>query len=123
MPWAVTIDTLGKLDVLEEKPDLRKMQDVVGGYIEAVRMSDTYYGSIMWLNEEGKLKGLEPNVIATMMVSDIIAPDYIVGNVLITGDEDKEGEIMQLTDEQMTVLMVMFIGAHDYIKKKYTENH
>ena len=41
---------------------LEELQNVVGGYIEIL---DLHNGQIMVVNEEGKLKGLPVNTIAT----------------------------------------------------------
>ena len=60
---------------------LQELQSYVGGYIEAVRLDDD---TVMWVNEEGKLKGLPPNAQATVMAQGRIRPDdHIVGDVLI----------------------------------------
>lgn len=58
-------------------------------------------GVTMWLDEEGKLTGKAPNAIATAMFWDVFGPytDIIVGDVLITGDEDEEGNLLGFTDE------------------------
>ena len=56
---------------------LKMLQDLVGGYIETIRVSDR---AILIMNEEGKLKGLEPNFFFGAI------GDIIVGPVLIVGD-------------------------------------
>jgi len=57
---------------------LKEMQGFVGGYIEMLQLQD---GRIMWCNEEGKLKGLPVNSLATSACKYF---DTIVGDVLIT---------------------------------------
>lgn len=62
---------------------LEELQRYVGGYIEALPMRD---GTIMWLNEEGKLNGLPYNPVADLMAHEgtgIAWSDGIVGNVLV----------------------------------------
>lgn len=55
---------------------------LVGGYLECIRLPD---GRIMWFDEEGKLKGKPPNMVATFMALDVLPiGDVIVGNVVIT---------------------------------------
>ena len=74
---------------------LAEMQRYVGGYIEALQLTD---GTIMWLNEEGKLKGLPYNPVAdriAQMHQAVAFSDQIVGDVLVatraeTGDEEDE---------------------------------
>ena len=76
---------------------LAELQRYVGGYIEAL---DLQNGSIMWLNEEGKLNGLPYNLVADFIAhqhTGIATDDHVVGDVLIattaeTGDDEEEDE-------------------------------
>jgi hypothetical protein len=72
---------------------LEEMQRMVGGHIEALRLGD---GTILWLNEEGKLYGLPFNPIANELAhlgSDIALDDYVVGNaILATAEESGEND-------------------------------
>lgn len=56
---------------------LKEIQEIVGGYIEAVRIPDS--AKTMWVNEDGRNLELLPNLEASN-----IAGRSIVGNVLIT---------------------------------------
>ena len=67
-------------------------QKIVGGYIEVVVLAD---GCSMYVNEEGKLDGLPVNAAATVLVPG----DVIVGNVLIVGPTDDEGDDTDIPDE------------------------
>ena len=62
---------------------LKELKDVVGGWIEVIRLQNEY----MVLNEEGKLCGLPLNITATNIVKNNsnYFNDYIVGNVIICG--------------------------------------
>lgn len=68
-----------------EYPTLEELQKAVDGYIEMVTLND---GRVMIINEEGKLKGLELNPVATEM----FAPGYdvIVGNAIVMKREELE---------------------------------
>ncbi len=67
---------------------LEEMQGIVGGYIETIRLLD---GRVMVLNEEGKLKGLPVNHMATSVAgASIFTHDVLVGDVLVC--ESKEIE-------------------------------
>lgn len=74
---------------------LEEMQTFVGGYIEALELND---GTVMYLNEEGKLNELPYNLVADQIahqLTGIAWTDGIVGDVLIatraeTGDEEDE---------------------------------
>lgn len=74
------------------------LQEVVGGYIEPVWLKD---GRVMFVNEEGRLKGLPVNEMATMIALTQgvhFAPnDLIVGPAIIVtreeaGETDKPEE-------------------------------
>jgi len=54
---------------------LEEMQSIVGGYIEVLYLSD---GRLMVVNEEGLLRKLPFNPIATTMASRIIVGDVLV---------------------------------------------
>lgn len=60
---------------------LKEMQGYVGGYIEYA--CGTEDGHAMFVNEEGKLRGLEINVAATMIFHALRGPcDVIVGDAI-----------------------------------------
>lgn len=63
---------------------LEELQHFVGGYIEALDLGN---GSVMFLNEEGKLNELPYNLVADEIAhqrTGIAWSDGIVGDVLIT---------------------------------------
>lgn len=75
---------------------LTDMQQAVGGYIEAIRWPDRP-NVIAYCDEEGQIKGLEPNMFATVLLIPTVhrsTMGIIVGPVLITrvdpatGDQD-----------------------------------
>lgn len=114
MEKAVVIQTDGIKSVVEfevgNSYDL--ISNAVGGWIECVGLSK----ADMWCNEEGKLEGLPQNPIATSLFhNEFGARDVIVGNVIITGGVDENGDTLGLTDEQVKMFMeydreVHFIG-------------
>lgn len=82
------------------------LRDAVEGYIECVHLSSL--GVDMWLNEEGKLIGLEPNALATyLFLREFNTLDVIMGNVIFTGGADEEGETLGLTEEQLQKLLAI----------------
>lgn len=83
-----------------EKLELADMQELVGGYIEHLDCG----GLDMWLNEEGKLHGLLPNLV-TFYGKE--ATDVVVGDVFFTACDD-DGETIGLTDEQVDDIMNRF---------------
>lgn len=76
--------------------NLADLQKAVGGWVEAVDLP--HY--TMWLNEEGKMLDLEPNIIATgAYVQATKVQDLIMGDVVFTGIADEDGEILPLDPE------------------------
>lgn len=62
---------------------LAEVQKFVGGYVELLRLPD---GHVMLINEEGKLKGLPENGLATKLALEahaIADTDWICGPVLV----------------------------------------
>ncbi len=102
MAKAVQIDSNGMKSIVEF--EIGNSYDVisraVGGWIECVNLRTK--GVDMWVNEEGKLNSLAENPIGTALYLDEFGNgDFIVGNILITGGVDHEGETLGLTDEQV----------------------
>lgn len=73
---------------MEGKPTLKDLQAAVGGHIELAMCED---GGAMYINEEGKLEGLEPNDAATELYRHN-AYDIIVGDVVVMTAEELEAE-------------------------------
>ena len=59
---------------------LKELQSIVGGYIECRHLKDDM---IMVVNEEGKIKGLPYNYLATLLAVKSGYNDYIVGPALV----------------------------------------
>jgi hypothetical protein len=60
---------------------LAELQQMVGGYIEVIYLSE---GRLMVLNEEGKLRGLPVNAKATAVALPFLGEgDFIVGDALV----------------------------------------
>jgi hypothetical protein len=97
---AVIITTEGNKSVVEFDfgNSYQILSDAVGGMIECVGLEDVD----LWCNENGIAEGLPLNMIASAIYSDALnAGNAILGNVIITGSCDAEGETLGLTDEQV----------------------
>jgi hypothetical protein len=79
---AEIIRVQGRLGETIDNPTLEQLQDIVGGYIQAVYLG---YGRYLVVNEEGKLMGLPVNLAATALVSGV---DVIVGHAVICTKEE-----------------------------------
>lgn len=89
-----------------EGSQLKELQEAVGGWIQAVDLSDTL---TMWLNEEGKLNGLPLNTQATDLWEEVYGKtDFIVGNVIFTGGTGDEGETLGLNEDTANKLRKLF---------------
>lgn len=100
----VVIKKAGQMPETKEiKSELRELQEIVGGYIEAFNMFDNI---LCVCNEEGKLNGLTPNFIFN--------GDVIVGDVFFcsAGEEDFES----LNDKQIEMLMT-FLNIFELRKR------
>lgn len=105
----IVIQADGKYRFVEPEKDeqgregitLKRMQEAVGGYIE--RVSHRNRASIdIWVNEEGKMLGLEINPIATAL-STVFGYDVLVGDALIART-DSEGATLPLTPADLEAL-------------------
>ena len=66
----------------------------------------------MWLNEEGKINGLQPNVLATLLWNKMFPnADVIMGDVVITGGADEEGNSLGLKDSDIIDIMTLLQDA------------
>jgi len=95
MKTKVIVARVGQNPVVEEMEDsLDAMQDIVGGYIERVRLGDTVD---MWFNEEGRLKGLPMN----RLVPDDYGNQWdICGNLFLASHND-EGDTTSLSNDDL----------------------
>ena len=70
-----------KAAIKEIPNELRYLQQLVGGYIETVRLSEHL---VLICNEEGKLGGLEPNIYVQSISDIVCGPVIFVG---VKGDQ------------------------------------
>ena len=106
MRQALKLNVHGETQVVDlDAPigSLKVLQDAVGGWVEAVDLSETL---TMWCNEEGKINGDILNAKANQIFRDTFgAVDVIMGDVIFTGGADDEGDTMGLTDAQVNSLL------------------
>ncbi len=93
--------------------DLTTYQEILGGMMEMVPFEK---GQVLLCNDEGKLKGLEPNLI-------LPSGEIIVGTAIIVGTDGEE--FRSLTDEEAeeAMLWLQIIGIRqttidDFIKEE-----
>lgn len=118
MSKAIRVTTNGGTDEWDiSENTLSKMQEAVGGWVQAIDLSDTL---TMWCNEEGKIQRLAHNLTAQMLWDDAFGAgtDYIVGDVVFTGGTDDEGRTLGLSAEAEKVVRDAFSQALDIMSPK-----
>jgi hypothetical protein len=98
MKTAVKVTTEGTatvIDLLEDSNELLTLQSAVGGLIEVATLQSGY---TMFINEEGKLHELPINEKATeiWLANFPNFPDVILGDIVLAGGTDEEGEQLGL---------------------------
>jgi len=90
---ALLITTSHIVEQIEVDGSLKAIQNAVGGMIEALQMTPEVHA---YIDEEGKLKEKEPNVLATMLCKKLqvglMTGDIIVGDMILFGSLDENGE-------------------------------
>lgn len=101
MSKALVINTDGTVAVVE--PTLDGLQASVDGWVQAVDLSGTL---TLWVNEEGKMVGLPHNRYAQILWDEAYGEgtDYIVGNAVLTGGTDEDGNTLGLDDETIATV-------------------
>lgn len=92
----------GKVRCIIKRPDeeyghvtnisvsLKNLQNTVGGYIECVPLGAKH---VIICNEEGKLRGLEPN----FRIGEGLFVDVICGNAIVIGTDGEDFCDMQIS--------------------------
>lgn len=79
--------------------EYEQLSSAVDGWIQAVELNPNL---TLWCNEEGKQRGMEPNVVATVLWKKYFGnTDVIVGDVVFTGTSDDQGNTRPLADWQV----------------------
>jgi hypothetical protein len=113
MKKALQIKTSGEvieLDLSNEDTALATLQGAVGGWVQAIDLSETIS---LWVNEEGKLDGLEPNPYAQVFWDEAfgVGTDFIVGDVVLTGTPDSEGYTKGLDDNTAKRIRELLVAS------------
>jgi hypothetical protein len=101
--------TLERLDLSVSEQELKSLQKAVGGYVQVIELEEDF---TMWVNEEGKLLGLEENKIATVIweVRFGLDTDIICGDVVFTGGMDEDGETLTISEANIQRLAELVEG-------------
>ncbi len=97
---AIIIRTNGEYEVSELKNGRESIKEIIGGDLEGMTFAG-HTDFIMFLNETGKITGLEVNALASVFSLEFTeSVPFAHGNVVICG-LDEEGASCDLTDEQI----------------------
>lgn len=94
-------------NVVFKEDDLNGSRELVGGYLELLRVDDDID---LWLNEEGKLMELNGNFNLVVQGKRVI--DVVVGDVFFAS-HDNEGNTTSLNDEQIERIHARFINRRN----------
>lgn len=120
MKTAIHVTTTGRHTELDLSSDeLDQLQTAVGGYVQPLDLATDL---TMWCNEEGKLTGLAHNPYAQFMWDKVFGShtDYIVGDVVITGGSDDDGETIGLTTEQVAIISNIIYTVLGFVEPRST---
>jgi hypothetical protein len=107
MAKALIIRTSGLREIVEFEVgnSYDTLKTAVGGWLECVHLPSI--GADLWLNEEGKLIGLPYSPYGTVLwAKEYGFTDKIMGDIVITGGADEEGETLGLTEEQLKAVLI-----------------
>jgi hypothetical protein len=117
---ALQVTTAGEVTELDLSSDsLNKLQTAVGGWVQAIDLASDLS---MWCNEEGKLTGLPHNPYAQYMWDKVFGAhtDYLVGDIVLTGGTDSEGETIGLTQEQVDIIKAVTAKVQKFVEPSIT---
>ncbi len=119
MSYTITLGTNGDIIIepFSDTDNLPIMQNAVGGYVEHLDITCKGFGLDMWVNEEGLLRGLPYNALASYIVNQTwiehhvpVDEPYIVGDIVISGGTP-DGDSRGLTLDEVRAVADM---ANDY---------
>jgi hypothetical protein len=104
---AIIISVDDECKLVESSWEYEEINAYVEGWIEGVHLGQFGY---MFINEEGKLHGLDSNTIATYLAKqsgNLMKGDVIVGNAVIFGHTDDNGNSTSVPDFTISFLKDM----------------
>jgi hypothetical protein len=117
---ALQVKTTGEVTELDLSSDsLQTLQTAVGGWVQAIDLASDLS---MWCNEEGKLNSLPHNPYAQFMWDKVFGAhtDYLVGDIVLTGGTDSEGETIGLTQEQVDIIKSVTAKVQKFVEPSIT---
>lgn len=104
----VVFKEVGKAGVFKDiEGTLEEFQTMCGGWIETFPIPQDM---VLLINEEGKLMGLEPNII----IQNGYHEDVLVGNIVVVSIRPHDGEFHSLDEKQIELLKTTPIFEDSY---------
>ena len=121
----LTCNTDNDIDVIEveEGRTGNAIRDAVGGLYDCIHIPSL--GVDMWINDEGKLEGLPINANGTALwVSQYGMTDIIVGNIVVTGGVDEQGNTLGIdVNKIIEVLELANNTMHNLLSNSSSETN
>ena len=121
----LTCNTDNDIDVIEveEGKTGNAIRDAVGGLYDCIHIPSL--GVDMWINDEGKLEGLPINANGTALwVSQYGMTDIIVGNIVVTGGVDEQGNTLGIdVNKIIEVLELANNTMHNLLSNSSSETN
>lgn len=98
-------------EIIKIEPTLKKLQELVGGYVQVVRIGPASREEnplMVIVNEDGKLQGLQRN--RPLAINDY-SVEYLAGPIVVTGewkDVEDETHIKGLTSADLHKVIEIF---------------
>lgn len=98
---ALVVKTNGEINVIDQEWNYDQINAAVGGWLEVIEFPH-YRDHFAYINEEGKILGLDVNEIVTRYWYDsgatILVGDQIVGDAVFFGEIDEDGENTEIPE-------------------------
>lgn len=115
---AVLVNTDGTAETVNwtatsDQPHYKHLQKYVGGLVDVVSIAPDMDA---WVNDDGIILGLEPNLAATFLLAYLSGQRLrqpLFGPVVFTGGADSEGETQPLTDEAVELFHTAVKHLHE----------
>lgn len=104
----IPVEGRPKMVDLDATNMLAELQREVSGYIESVPLLHDQISG--YINEEGKIHDLPPNVLATA-IARLGRGDYIAGTMVVVGACDAQGEDTEVPDDLVETIYQIIPGG------------
>lgn len=89
-------------------------QGIVGGLVDVVNVRSDLLGDLtIWVNDEGLLLEMEQNRFASALTAEGEYAQVIVGDVVVTGGVDEEGNTLPISDFAAEMLLRALVVKDD----------